>query len=146
MQIILWSSPLHADFTATVQRITDGDTIVVRTADFEDVKVRLYGIDAPERKQPGGAEASAWLRPLQGQTVTVIEMDVDRYGRTVALVESEGRSVNVGIVAAGWAWHYDRYCKAAICGDIEAAENAAREAGRGIWAGEAVPPWEWRRR
>lgn len=144
--ILFFPTPLHADYQATVQRITDGDTIVVRTADFEDIRVRLYGIDAPERNQPGGKEAGAFLRPLQGRLVTIIEMDVDRYGRTVALVESGGRSVNVEIVAAGWAWLYERYCRADVCAEIKAAESEARAARRGIWAGEPAPPWEWRRR
>ncbi|MDR1044567.1 MAG: hypothetical protein LBP33_05540 [Candidatus Adiutrix sp.] len=67
--ILFWPAQLWADFTATVIRITDGDTIVVRTVDFEDIKVRLYGIDCPERNQPGDPEATAYLRPLQGRTV-----------------------------------------------------------------------------
>ena len=81
--------------SAVVLRVSDGDTIVVRTADFEDIRVRLYGIDAPESKQPGGVEATKALRVLQGQRVTTREMDTDRYGRMVGLVEYAGRSVNL---------------------------------------------------
>jgi endonuclease YncB( thermonuclease family) len=58
---LLFITPAWADFSATVLRITDGDTNVVRTADYEDVKIRLYGIDCPERKQPSGPEATAFL-------------------------------------------------------------------------------------
>jgi len=128
-------------------RIADGDTLVARTADFEDLKIRLYGIDAPEKLQEGGTEATKALRGLQGRQVTVLEMDVDRYGRTVALVEHEGQSVNLDLVAQGHAWHYPQYCKEQpICGEIKAAEREARVARRGIWAkGGAVPPWKWRK-
>ena len=141
------SAPAWADqFGATVIRVSDGDTIVVRTADFEDIRIRLYGIDAPEANQPGGAEAAAALKPLQGQMVAVWEMDIDRYGRTVALVEHEGRSVNLDLVAQGWAWYYPQYCKEQpICDQIQKAEGEARAAKRGLWAGQPVPPWEWRR-
>jgi endonuclease YncB( thermonuclease family) len=136
-----------ADFSAQVLRITDGDTIVVRTADYEDVKIRLYGIGCPERKQPGGPEATAFLKPLQGQTVTIIELDVDRYSRVVALIEHGGRSINLALVQAGLAWHYDRYCKVQpVCSQIKSAETEARREKRGLWAGEAVAPWEWRRK
>jgi endonuclease YncB( thermonuclease family) len=141
--------PAPKEFQATVLQVADGDTIVVRTADHEQVKIRLYGIDAPESKQKGGAEATAALKPLQGKTVKVVEMDTDQDVRTVdmnvALVEHEGRSVNLDQVAQGHAWHYGKYCKdEPICGQIQAAETEARKEKRGIWAGEPVAPWEWR--
>ena len=116
-------------------RVSDGDTITVQTADYEQIRVRLYGIDAPESKQPGGKEATAFLAPLQGQTVWVTEMDVDRYSRSVALIEHGGKSVNVELVAQGHAWLYAQYCKRQpVCGQIQAAEREARAARRGIWA------------
>ena len=134
-------------YQATVMRVSDGDTLVVRTRNYEDIKVRLYGIDAPESKQPGGPEATAYLRPLQGQTVWVTEMDVDRYSRSVALIEHGGKSVNLELVAQGHAWHYGQFCKRQpICGQIQEAEREARQTKRGLWAGEAVAPWEWRRK
>jgi endonuclease YncB( thermonuclease family) len=135
-----------AEFHAQVLRVSDGDTLVVQTAAYEQIKVRLYGIDAPESKQEGGAEATAALKQLPGQTVTVIEMDTDRYSRMVALIEHGGRSVNLELVQAGHAWHYAKYCKAEpICGRIQVAEAEARAAKRGLWAGEEpMPPWEWR--
>jgi endonuclease YncB( thermonuclease family) len=141
------------EFEATVQRVTDGDTIIVRAADAEDIKIRLYGIDAPERDQEGGAAATKALRPLQGRQVTIREMDTDP--RIVALVEHEGRSVNLEQVQRGQAWYYAHFCKEQpICGEMEAAEKEAREAKRGLWSegwfwakkGEPVPPWEWRRK
>jgi endonuclease YncB( thermonuclease family) len=141
------AKPAAMEFLATVQRVTDGDTIVVRTTDAEDIKIRLYGIDAPESRQEGGVEATKALRPLQGQTVTVREMDTDRYSRMVALVEYQGRCVNLELVEQGRAWLYPQYCKEQpICGEIEAAEKEAKEAKRGLWAEEPVAPWEWRKK
>jgi len=135
------------EFTATVIRVTDGDTLVVRTADFEDLKIRLYGIDAPESRQEGGAEATEALRPLQGRQVTILDMGTDRYSRTVGLVEYKGQSVNLGQVVQGWAWHYVKYCQdQPICGEIEKAEAKARAKGIGLWKEkEPTPPWEWRK-
>lgn len=134
------------EYMATVLQISDGDTIVIRTENYEDIKIRLYGIDAPESGQDGGDMATAFLAPLQGQTVKIIEMDTDRYSRTVALVEHNGQSVNLALVAEGHAWHYPQYCKSqGICPKIEAAENKAREARLGLWQdNKPVPPWEWR--
>jgi endonuclease YncB( thermonuclease family) len=140
-----------AEFEATVQRVIDGDTLVVRTAEATDIKIRLYGIDAPESDQEGGKAAAKTLRSLQGRKVTIREMDTDP--RVVALVEHEGKSVNLEQVTRGQAWYYARYCKEQpICGEIEKAEAEARKAERGLWAkgwfwenkGEPVAPWEWR--
>ena len=139
---------VSTSYPATVLRVSDGDTMVVRTRGFEDIRVRLYGIDAPESKQPGGPEATAFLRPLQGQTVFVTEVDTDRYSRSVALIEHRGQSVNVNLVAQGHAWYYPQYCKRQpVCGQIQAAEKEARAARRGLWqADNPVPPWDWRRK
>ena len=135
-------------FEATVIRVSDGDTITVQNADYEQIRVRLYGIDAPENKQPGGAEATAFLMSLQGQTVKVTEMDTDRYSRMVAVIEHGGKSVNLDLVAKGHAWHYPQYCKVQpICEQIKIAEDQAREAKRGLWwAGDnPIAPWVWRK-
>jgi endonuclease YncB( thermonuclease family) len=145
--------PAPREFEATVQRVTDGDTIIVRTTDAEDIKIRLYGIDAPEHDQEGGAAATKALKPLQGRQVKIREMDTDP--RIVALAEHEGRSVNLEQAKQGQAWYYAHFCKEQpICGEMEAAEKEAREAKRGLWAEgwfwakkvEPVPPWEWRRK
>ena len=147
MAVVTTAWPPPAGFQATVLRVLDGGTIVVRTLDLEQIKVRLYGLDLPERGQPGGKEAAAALKPLQGRTVTVREMDIDRSSRMVALVEYEGKSVNLGLVEQGRAWYYGQYCQEQpICGKIEKAESEARKAKRGIWAEDnPTPPWAWRR-
>jgi len=140
--------PAPREFHAEVLRVTDGDTIVVRTPDLKETEVRLYGIDAPERGQPGGAEAAAALKPLQGQTVKVTAMGSDLDSRTLGLIEHEGLSINQDLAAQGYVWHYDDHCvrDEPACRRIQAAEAEARAAELKIWSGEPTPPWEWRRR
>jgi endonuclease YncB( thermonuclease family) len=135
------------EFPAVVLKVLDGDSLIVRAGNYQDIEVRLYGIDCPEGNQPGGVEATAFLRSFQGRQVTIREMDTDSYGRMVALVGFGGRSVNLDLATLGHAWYYAHYCRSQpVCDQIKAAEAEARAAGRGLWAGRSpVAPWEWRR-
>jgi len=129
--------------TGKVVGVHDGDTLTVLDAASVQHKVRLQGIDAPERGQPFGTVARERLAALtMGQTVTVETLGQDRYGRTLGRIVIEGQDVNRQMVLDGLAWHYVRYSKAEA---LTAAEREARAAGRGLWADrEPVPPWEWR--
>jgi endonuclease YncB( thermonuclease family) len=123
------------EFPATILGVYDGGAVAVRVGNQQDIMVRLYGLAAPESHQPGGLEATAALRPLLGRQVTIREMDTDHYGRTAALIEYNGRSVNLDLVAMGHARHYPMYCREQpICGQLRAAEAEARATGKGIWA------------
>ena len=126
-------------------RVIDGDTIEVGGA-----RVRLHGVDAPESGQsclangqrwPCGQRATRALdRHIGGRSVACEERDRDRYGRVVAVCRHAGRDVNAWLVAQGWALAYRRYSGAYVDG-----EEAARAARRGVWRGEFVVPWDWRR-
>ena len=143
--LFLLSLPAFAD-QAALLRVVDGDTIYVTSERGEKVKVRLYGIDCPESKQPGGAGATAFVRNHITQTVDIQVMDHDRYNRTVAMVILEdGTNLNEEIIRAGFAWVYGRYCRKSFCSDWENLESKARESGLGVWNGSPIPPWEWRR-
>jgi endonuclease YncB( thermonuclease family) len=137
--------PLPAGaWTGRCVGVTDGDTLAV-LRDGRAVKVRLAGIDAPEKAQPFGQRAKQALDAMvYGQAVTVDPRDTDRYGRTVADVRAaDGRHVNAELVAAGMAWWYRRYAP----GDreLEQAEARARAARAGLWAdAHPVAPWDWR--
>lgn len=138
------SSPLL--IPATVQKVSDGDTLTVRSSiDHRQLRVRLWGVDAPELGQPGGEEArSAVAQQLQGRSVTLELRDTDRYGRTVAVVrlDTPGGVVDVGedLVRAGLAWCYRRSSL-----QYSEEEEAARSARRGLWANaDPLPPWAWR--
>lgn len=123
--------------------VADGDTVTVLTADKQQIKIRLAGIDAPESRQAFGQRSKQALSDkVFGQTVGVAVETVDRYGRTVADLYLGGRWVNLEMVAEGWAWHYRAYSRDPRLAD---AELAARRNGLGLWADrEPVPPWEFR--
>ena len=125
-----------------ISRIVDGDTVYMK----DGTKVRLYGIDTPERDQPYGKQATRNLDKLGGRTVFVVERDTDRYGRLVGtLYTPEGVNVNLEMVCNGSAWWYSRYAKNNRA--MASCQDDAKEAGLGLWAdGDPMPPWEWRRR
>lgn len=111
------------------------------------VKVRLHGIDAPERKQPYGAEAVSFLTLIAlNEPVDIMETDIDRYGNTVAIVilDNSGVVLQEALLRAGYAWFYEQDCKS--CEYWRSLEQDAKENKRGLWAGEAMEPWEWRNR
>lgn len=129
-----------------VLRIVDGDTIDVRL-DSGRIRVRLQGIDAPEHDQPGGREATQFLRQhLNDRDVQLEPVSQDQYGRLVAIVHSGGMNLNRELVRAGHAWAYRRYMRR---GERELCrlEHEARQSGRGLWQGPSAParaPWEHR--
>jgi len=127
--------------------IADGDTITVLREGKQQVKIRLYGIDCPERGQAFSRKAKQFISEMVfGKEVEVEPVDVDRYGRLVALVTISESLVNEELVNAGFAWVYTRYCDRPICERWKVLENEAREAKRGLWADpNPLPPWEFRR-
>lgn len=125
--------------------VSDGDTITILAEGPKGkrpVRVRLHGIDCPESHQPYGARAKQFTSRLAfGRQAVASVVDTDRYGRLVAEVAVEGRSLNRELVEAGLAWAYARYSRR-----YAASEQAARAARRGLWADPSpVPPWEFRR-
>lgn len=133
-------------WSGLVVGVTDGDTVTVMH-EGRGERVRLYGVDCPERHQPFGYRAKQFTSMLcYRRVVEVTPMDRDRYGRTVALVSVDGANVNEALVREGYAWVYTRYCREAWCAQWLALEREAKEARRGLWAGKTpVAPWEWRR-
>jgi endonuclease YncB( thermonuclease family) len=135
-------------YTAKVVSVADGDTITVLTTDFERFKVRFYGVDSPERKQPYGEEARTYLDELiYGKTVELEVQNLDRYSRYVSLVYFDNQLVNNLMVAEGYAWIYKTYCKQKdICQMFEKSEIQARKEKKGLWADKSpIAPWDWRK-
>ena len=130
-------------FEAVVVSVYDGDTITVRTD--ETIKIRLYGIDAPELKQPfGQASKQAMSGLVFGKKVTVMPDKKDRYGRTIARVEADGRDVSVQVVETGMAHWYEQYAKRDT--EMQSAQTKAKSAKLGIWSvPDAIAPWEYRK-
>jgi endonuclease YncB( thermonuclease family) len=137
--------PVSYVLRGKVSRVSDGDTIRVVLASGPS-SVRLASVDAPERDQPGGREATAALASrLKGRDVglEVVEQR-DGFGRLVAVVWLDDENINEWLVREGRAWAFrDFLHDARFC----AIEREAREARAGLWAREErnYAPWEWRR-
>ena len=127
---------------AKVDRVVDGDTVYIK----DGTKIRLHGIDTPERDQPYGKQATRALDGLIKTKVYVLEKDTDRYGRLVAVLYTpEGLNVNLEMVCGGHAWWYERYAR--FDSDLEDCQESAQEARLGLWADDdPVAPWAWRRK
>ncbi len=137
--------------TGRVVKVTDGDTVHVLDSAEDRHKIRLQGIDAPEKKQAFGTRSKEHLSHLvAGQTVEVDWNKRDRYKRIVGKIVHQGQDINLEMVRAGMAWWYRKYAREQNPGDrvlYEAAEKDARENRRGLWVdSRPVAPWEWRRR
>ena len=134
--------------------IYDGDTLQVKRGN-EEKKIRFCGTDAPEIKQPLGVESRDYLRSLIAKgdgTIYVLEVERDRYGRTVAelfmpLKDKPGQEIhlNTEMIMAGYAWHYKQY--SGNCPNqygLEIAESIARDEKVGVYSGSHIEPWLWR--
>lgn len=131
-----------------VVAILDGDTITV-LRDREQTRVRIAGIDAPEKKQAFGQRSKQAMSDCAfGKEVAVEWKKLDRYGRTIGKVIADGVDCGLRQVELGMAWHYKVYAKEQSRGDREAyaaAEDQAKADRRGLWADpDPVPPWEYR--
>lgn len=151
--VTFWLSPATADERpagvpdnarwARVDRVSDGDTIVL----MDRTRIRLHGIDAPERDQPYGDMATAALKYMVGRSVYYVETDTDRYGRMVANLyhSKDGYDINASMVCAGYAWWYERYAPNSKL--LEGCQEEAQSTQKGLWADDdPVAPWDWRRR
>jgi endonuclease YncB( thermonuclease family) len=130
--------------------IADGDTVTVLDDSNAQFKIRLMGIDAPEKSQAFGNKSKVSLSDLVfNKQVTVEYSKKDKYGRTVGKILVDGIDANLEQVKAGMAWHYKKYQNEQSVNDrslYARAEVQARIEKRGLWFdAEPIPPWEWRR-
>jgi endonuclease YncB( thermonuclease family) len=135
-----------AEIIGRVVGVADGDTItVLDEMDNGRFRIRLNGIDSPEKKQAYGNKAKQYLSSLvYGKRVSVRFSTVDRYGRIVGRVYVSGKDISLAMLSAGYAWHYTQYDKSP---EYAAAEKSAASARLGLWADRSpVPPWEFRRK
>ncbi len=142
---------LSADvFEGKVIKITDGDTVHVLDANHHKEKIRLAGIDTPERKQPFGSKAKQFLASLIGNKYVKVEFEKrDRYGRIVGKILYQGKDINLEMIRAGLAWHYKKYQQEQSKFDrnlYAAADSFVKTNKIGLFQDKkAVPPWEWRK-
>jgi endonuclease YncB( thermonuclease family) len=133
--------------------LADGDSFELEDAKKRKVKVRLYGVDAPEGKQPFGNVSRNNLRKLlEGKKLLIRTMYKDDYKRSVAIVyysqngKPDELSINQLQVQAGMAWVYDHFCTNSVCNTWKLEEAMAQKARLGLWRDDGpIPPWQWRR-
>ena len=143
LSVVAWAWPVRAEVSGQA-RMIDGDSL-----EIGGTRVRLFGIDAPERGQSCREEGKLWIcgglarvrleERISRRTVVCEERDRDRYGRIVAVCRAGGEDLNAWMVSEGWALAYRRYSEAYV--EEEARAKAAQQ---GIWRGDFVPPWDWR--
>lgn len=137
-------------YTARVVAISDGDTLTVLDAHRLQHKIRLAGIDAPEKRQPWGERARQSLGELVFERVVEVEIrKKDRYGRAIGRVRVDGVDVNLELLQRGLAWHYKAYEREQPEQERDAyarAEREARAGRQGLWSdARPVAPWDYRR-
>lgn len=146
---LLFVTPaLAIDATGLVVRVSDGDTLTIRTDKERTFKVRLYGIDAPEKGQPYGKASSDNLKTLCAeQTAQIDVMSADRYGRLVGVVTCQDINANLDQLNKGLVWAYRQYLSGDEADVYISAETTAKETKSGLWKEpNQIAPWEWRRR
>ena len=149
---LLLQSPaaLAVEWVGMVVGIADGDTLTLLDDGKTPHRIRLDGIDAPERTQGHGQRARQSLADMaQGRRAVAACPKTDRYGRAVCRVTVEGMDVGLEQIRRGLAWHYVKYANEQSPADrlrYAGAEEQARSTRRGLWsAPSAVPPWDFRR-
>ena len=133
-----------------VVHVADGDTIIVLDANNNQHKIRLQGIDAPEKAQAFGQKSKQSLHLLMhSKQVSVEFQKKDKYGRTVGKVVHNGTDICLEQIKLGMAWHYKKYESEQPKEDRETyaqAELSARSQAIGLWKDkQPSPPWEFRK-
>ena len=151
LALLLFSFGLNAGtIQGKVVGVADGDTITVLDATNTQHKIRLQGIDAPEKAQPFGQKSKQSLSQMvQSKQVTVEYQKKDKYGRTLGKVLHNGTDVCLEQIKLGMAWHYKQYASDQPKEDralYDQTEQDARAKKAGLWIDKApTPPWEFRR-
>ena len=151
LALLLFSFGLNAGtIQGKVVSVADGDTITVLDATNTQHKIRLQGIDAPEKAQPFGQKSKQSLSQMvQSKQVTVEYQKKDKYGRTLGKVLHNGTDVCLEQIKLGMAWHYKQYASDQPKEDralYDQTEQDAKAKKAGLWIDKApTPPWEFRR-
>ena len=144
--LIIFSCALNPSISLGDIRVVDGDTIHKGSKKF-----RLEGIDAPETRQSclyqgktwfcGRAATSALEKKIEAAKTIKCEGDEkDSYGRVIAICYADSQDLNAWMVKNGWALAYIKYSKKYL-----KEQQYAKKKGLGIWKGQFVAPWDWRR-
>ena len=133
------------DYCVKVISVSDGDTFRGLTEDNEEIKFRIFGIDAPERYQAFGNKSKQYLSELIfNETVGIKIQSIDYFNRQVVWVYTpDGKDVSAQMLKAGMAWHFKKYDQSK---EYASLEKKAQNSGVGLWRDKnATPPWRFRR-
>lgn len=155
LQIFFWGNSAYAGriIEGIVRTVYDGDTVLLATREESHLKVRLYGIDAPETKKPkkpgqphGDISKRTLMYKIMGRRVTAEIIDIDKYKRAVAVIRYSRRDINREMVEEGSAWAYRQYLQGSYESEYIGSENRARLRRIGLWRElNPQPPWEFRK-
>lgn len=140
LPLVIWSAEIRGKVVA----ITDGDTVkVLDDLDGGLFRVRLAGVDAPEKGQDFGMAAKKHLSTMAfGKAAVVRYKSIDRFGRIIGKLTVAGKDIAGQMLLDGMSWHYSAFDNSQ---EYAEAQREAQENKRGIWKnGKAIPPWEWR--
>jgi micrococcal nuclease len=128
-------------YKGKITKVVDGDTYFFQTAN-ETLKVRMFGIDAPEGNQPFGKESKEFISKYLYKDATLVTHGHDQYKRTLGTLFIDGQDINLVSVKGGYSWHYKRYLNDKQY--AEAQENA-KKLKLGLWSfSNPIPPWNFR--
>lgn len=150
---LMWLFPAAAladILTGRVVRVADGDTVTILDSTNTQHKIRLSGIDAPERKQAFGQRSREALSEMvAGKSVNVDWNKRDKYRRIVGKIMIDGQDVNLKQIQRGLAWHYKKYENEQDVADRSIYAQAEYQAQRekvGLWGDkQPLAPWDYRK-
>ncbi len=135
-----------ARFTAQCVHISDGDSIVLMYKGAK-LKVRLYGVDSPEKNQPFADESKEMLKKYVNKKMVEVEgRGMDQYGRLVAIVKVDNVIVQEVLLTQGLTWYASSYCMESFCDKWKNKEEKARRLRKGLWAeNNPKAPWVYKK-
>lgn len=144
---LLYALPIQAEIVhGKITKVSDGDTLTLYRDGKNQLKVRLYGIDSPEKAQDFGMKAKEFTLRYASKQASVEIVDRDRYGRAVGIVTVDKENINRELVSQGLAWVYKQYCKKEpLCGELVKLEAEAKAKKKGLFSTHAVEPWNFRK-
>ena len=136
---------MPSDDTYRVLSVSDGDTVTINDHG-EKRKLRLYGIDAPEKDQEYGMESRQYLYDrIQGKDINIDFISKDRYGRDISIIYINGENINETMVKEGYAWWYKEYSKKDV--QYKIYEQKAKFEEKGLWSKKnTVPTRDFRKK
>lgn len=136
--------PVKEGVAYKVIKIIDGDTYDILLPDTTQARIRMLGIDAPEKGQDFSKRSTQYLKSLiAGQFVTLTDISMEEYGRYLAFTHlADGREAGEEMLKAGYAWHFKKYNQDK---KLAAMEDTAKANQVGLWADNyPLEPWIWR--